>query len=115
MFIVPSICELDAFMMFQKGNTALHIASLSGHLPLVQLLVSRGAAVNSVTPERAFTPLYMAAQENHLSVVKFLVDNGADVNLLTDVSSNLISSYLNYCSYVDIHAEVDFSKFKTIY
>ena len=63
----------------------MHIAALSGHLPLVQQLVTRGADVNSVTPERCFTPLYMAAQENHLTVVKYLVDRGADVNLLTDV------------------------------
>lgn len=31
----------------QKGNTALHIASLAGQKEVVQLLVKRGADVNS--------------------------------------------------------------------
>lgn len=32
-----------AFFLIQKGNTALHIASLAGHLNIVNLLVENGA------------------------------------------------------------------------
>jgi uncharacterized membrane protein len=31
---------------FQKGNTALHIASLAGHEDIVKMLVANGAKVN---------------------------------------------------------------------
>lgn len=32
-----------SFFLIQKGNTALHIASLAGHLNIVNLLVENGA------------------------------------------------------------------------
>lgn len=37
------IFYLSFFFLIQKGNTALHIASLAGHLNIVKLLVENGA------------------------------------------------------------------------
>jgi len=34
------------YFHFQKGNTALHIASLAGHEEIVKMLVAKGAKVN---------------------------------------------------------------------
>ncbi|UYV83170.1 ANK2 [Cordylochernes scorpioides] len=67
----------------QKGNTALHIASLAGQEEVVRLLVRSGANVN-VQSQNGFTPLYMAAQENHDGVVRFLLANGANQSLATE-------------------------------
>ena len=37
---------LVCFAMQQKGNTALHIASLAGHEDIVKILVQYGATIN---------------------------------------------------------------------
>jgi len=37
---------LDCSDVQQKGNTALHIASLAGHEDIVKILVQNGATVN---------------------------------------------------------------------
>lgn len=45
---VTSRCSivLACLTMQQKGNTALHIASLAGHEDIVKVLVQNGATVN---------------------------------------------------------------------
>ncbi|RMC11749.1 hypothetical protein DUI87_11873 [Hirundo rustica rustica] len=74
---------VDINISNQKGNTALHIASLAGQAEVVKVLVTNRANVNAQS-QNGFTPLYMAAQENHLEVVKFLLDNGASQSLATE-------------------------------
>lgn len=70
---------------FQKGNTALHVASLGGKLRVAKLLVEHGSPINAQS-QLGFTPLYMAAQENKEDIVKFLLDHGADPSLTTEVN-----------------------------
>ncbi|TPP59183.1 Ankyrin-2 [Fasciola gigantica] len=70
-------------MATKKGNTALHIASLAGHIDIVKLLMEYGANVNAQS-QNGFTPLYMAAQENHVEVVNHLLNNGANPALSTE-------------------------------
>ena len=82
---------------WQKGNTALHIASLAGQEEIVKILVQTRAKVN-VQSQNGFTPLYMAAQENHANVVKFLLSNGASQSLATEVSQSVIDSVSNRVS-----------------
>lgn len=67
----------------QKGNTALHIASLAGQAEVVKVLVKEGANINAQS-QNGFTPLYMAAQENHIDVVKYLLENGANQSTATE-------------------------------
>jgi len=70
----------------QDGNTPLHEAVISGHLPMVESLVKKFA-----TPEyRAHsseidkenhhgnTPLHLAFQFDHPNIVEFLVQHGAN-------------------------------------
>lgn len=59
------------------GNTPLHYAAQAGHLPMIELLLARGADVNA---KNSFlqTPLHLAASWNESSVVHRLLECGAD-------------------------------------
>lgn len=58
------------------GATLLHVASLRGHIDVVELLVLEGANINS-TNNKGQTPLSFAISRNHHQIVEFLVNNGA--------------------------------------
>ena len=64
----------------EHGENALHDACESGHLQLVQWLVTQGKAnVNQVCTSgtnKGVTPLHMACGSGHLQVVKWLVTHG---------------------------------------
>lgn len=62
----------------KEGNTALMIAVQKGHKRAVELLLARGADVNSVNEKNGLTPLIMAASLGHLAIVKLLLNAGAD-------------------------------------
>jgi ankyrin repeat protein len=55
----------------------LRLASFRGHLPVVELLIAGGAAVNM----KGWTPLAYASFAGHLDIAKLLIKSGADVNL----------------------------------
>ena len=57
--------------------TALHYAAITGHIALVELLISHKADVNSRSRTEA-TPLLLASQEGHLASVLTLLQAGAD-------------------------------------
>lgn len=61
----------------QRGWRPLHCAAAQGHLPVVILLLARGAAREAVD-QRGVTPLHEAALGGHLKVVLHL-SSGADV------------------------------------
>ncbi|KAL4874895.1 ankyrin repeat-containing domain protein [Aspergillus karnatakaensis] len=57
--------------------TPLRSAVCAGHLPAVQLLVSRGADVN-IAEIYGWTPLMAAAEGQKLSILNFLLQSGAN-------------------------------------
>lgn len=61
------------------GETALHVASLSGHLETMQVLITAGANVHALNGSRA-TPLHLAAaaKQNALSACKLLLASGSN-------------------------------------
>lgn len=59
-----------------RGETALHWASMYGHLEVVELLMQHLASVHCQT-NAGLTPLYCASQEGHVSVVDLLLKHGA--------------------------------------
>lgn len=61
------------------GASALHYAVMKGALPMVGLLLQRGADVNSRT-KSGTTPLHTAVLYGHFEVAEYLLDKGADVN-----------------------------------
>ena len=52
--IVTSSVIVGVFVSLQKGNTALHIASLAGHKEVVRVLVHNGATVNISSQVKTF-------------------------------------------------------------
>jgi ankyrin repeat protein len=61
------------------GNTALITASMGGHANCVDVLVSRGADVNSKNNE-GITALMAASGNGHANCIDVLVSGGANVN-----------------------------------
>lgn len=66
--------------LLPNGRTPLHTAAYGGKLNIVQLLIARGADVNSATPTGS-TPLHGAALYGHEAVVRLLVEKGAKVDV----------------------------------
>jgi ankyrin repeat protein len=62
------------------SGTALHSASLGGHLQVVRYLLRHGIDVN-VRVSGHDTPLLLASWEGHGDVVQYLLEHGADVEL----------------------------------
>jgi ankyrin repeat protein len=61
-------------------GTALHFAAANGPKQAVELLLARGAKVDSHTVHDDFTPLHWAASHGHTDIVGLLLAKGADVN-----------------------------------
>jgi ankyrin repeat protein len=61
------------------NNTALHLASASGSVDIIKLLLGKGMPVNLMNGYE-FTPLHLSAQSGHLEATKTLVERGAAIN-----------------------------------
>jgi ankyrin repeat protein len=61
-------------------GTPLHWATHAGRKDIVELLLSKGADVNSKT-SYDWTPIYFAAHERHQELVEYLLQQGALANL----------------------------------
>ena len=61
------------------GASALHYAVMKGDMPLVALLVQRGADVNSRT-KSGTTPLHTAVLYGRYEIVEYLLDKSAEIN-----------------------------------
>ncbi|XP_019409895.1 PREDICTED: BRCA1-associated RING domain protein 1 [Crocodylus porosus] len=62
-----------------KGETLLHVASIKGDLPAVELLLKNGADPN-IKDHAGWTPLHEACNHGHKKVVELLLRHGALVN-----------------------------------
>jgi ankyrin repeat protein len=58
------------------GETALMLASLKGHVPLVKLLISRNADIN----HPGWTPLHYAATGGHVDLIRLLLEESAYID-----------------------------------
>lgn len=67
----------------RTGWTPLHYAASGPSLPLLELLVERGAEINAPSPNRS-TPLMMAAGYGPQDAVDFLLGKGADPRARND-------------------------------
>jgi Ankyrin repeats (3 copies) len=61
------------------GASALHYAVMKGEMPMVALLVQRGADVNSRT-KSGTTPLHTAVLYGRYEIVEYLLDKGSDID-----------------------------------
>lgn len=68
-------------LLFPEGFTLLHYAAKRPNLPLVRMLVSRGANVNRpAVNDICERPLQCAIEGGDLALVDFLVQQGADMH-----------------------------------
>lgn len=74
---------------------ALHYAAFSGNRRIVDLLIARGAKLDSRAPNLA-TPLMMAVREGHESIVRALVDAGASTVATSDRGENALAWAMRY-------------------
>lgn len=84
----------DVNHVSEKGSTALMLASMGGHLGVVELLISKGADVNIITNTSA---LVSAAGLGRYDIVKYLIDHGADVNQKVGERTALKATLLFEC------------------
>lgn len=89
--LVEAGVPLEAKMLYVDGSTdrsygtALHWASIEGHLGTAKALVAAGADIEAVNTWRR-TPLHCAARFGHLEVVKLLVNHNANKEARRDTN-----------------------------
>ncbi|MDC7223209.1 MAG: ankyrin repeat domain-containing protein [Spirochaetales bacterium] len=71
------------------GETPLFYAISAYHLPLLRLLVARGAQIDHKN-NLGQTPLFTAVAENSLEAVELLLENGADLSLVDNGGNTLM-------------------------
>lgn len=64
-----------------SGKTPLQIASQTGQIDVMQLLLDKGASVNKRGVGGAKTPLMFATEAGQVEAVRLLIDNKAGVNI----------------------------------
>jgi hypothetical protein len=87
---VEGILQVDPSQLNAReghGLTPLQIASRDGRLPVVKLLVAKGADVNLKWEERGYTALHLASLNGQKSIVAFLSTHGAD-SMIKDGKGN---------------------------
>lgn len=70
---------VDINLTNDLGGTAVHIASGSENIKMVELLLNHGAAVDGVR-EHVVTPLQCAAMDGNVKMAEYLISRGAFVN-----------------------------------
>ncbi|KAG8753175.1 hypothetical protein FRC14_006356 [Serendipita sp. 396] len=77
---VRAFLDAGAAIKLESGReTALHAAAKRGELPIIQLLIERGADINA--PGGAYgTPLTAVIQSGNQAAFQFMLDNGADIH-----------------------------------
>ncbi|KAM7420732.1 hypothetical protein PAMA_015115 [Pampus argenteus] len=73
--------HIDINMADKYGGTALHAASLSGHVSTVKLLLEKGAMVDSLDVMK-HTSLFRACEMGHRDVILTLIKGSAHVDLV---------------------------------
>ncbi|KAF7227253.1 inversin isoform X1 [Nothobranchius furzeri] len=73
--------HIDINMADKYGGTALHAASLAGHVSTVNLLLKKGATVDSLDVMK-HTPLVRACEMGYKDVILTLIKGSARVNLV---------------------------------
>ncbi|XP_076061926.1 integrin linked kinase isoform X2 [Oratosquilla oratoria] len=69
--------------MDDHGFSLLHWAAKEGHMSIVEMLVSRGARINS-TNLGDDTPLHLGAAHGHRDIVNYLLRHKADLNFVNE-------------------------------
>ncbi|PYH90390.1 ankyrin [Aspergillus ellipticus CBS 707.79] len=77
---------------FYRCSTLLHRFAEAGILTLLNIIVSRGADVNSKDKFHESSPLHLAALRGHIDIARALIDAGADMNAYNDLDATPLQS-----------------------
>lgn len=64
-----------------NGVSALHMASISGNIEIIEYLTKKGAIIDILDLNKA-TPLHIASLYGNLEAIQYLIDKGANINAL---------------------------------
>lgn len=79
----------------KNGYTPLDLASFAArYMPIVQLLVDKGANVNAQASSGA-TPLFWAVMREQKDEAQFLIDHGANVNITNAYGDSILDIVLH--------------------
>ncbi|XP_051157878.1 ankyrin-3-like [Leptopilina boulardi] len=69
----------------EQTVTPLHIAVILKNKKIVEILLSKGATVNTSNNE-GYTPLHFAVMKNYIDIAQLLLDNGADIDIQNNIN-----------------------------
>jgi len=78
------------------GYSPLHLAAMKGYKAMAELLIKKGANVNSGN-DRGLTPLYLAIQEGQTDMVNLLLERGAKVDMRNEYGFSPLHWAVYYC------------------
>lgn len=68
-----------------QGRTALHIASMEGHIEVASTLISKASALLQLTDNDGRAPLHLASANGHRELLTILIGQGADIDAQDNV------------------------------
>lgn len=89
-FLIRKGAEVD--LVDVKGQTALYVAVVNGHLESAQILLEAGADPNGSRHHRS-TPVYHASRVGRADILKALIRYGADVDINHQLTADARPSF----------------------
>jgi len=92
----PSIVEsllnqgIEINNVDSQGYTALSYAMNTKNWQVAEILIKRGANVETKTNQDGLTPIFKAVDENILELTKLLIEKNANLNIVDSAGNNLL-------------------------
>lgn len=91
----------------KAGRTALHIASMEGHIEVASTLISKASALLQLTDNDGRAPLHLASANGHRELLTILIGQGADIDAQDNMGNTAlhIASEAGYIAVVKVLVE----------
>ncbi|XP_055953567.1 uncharacterized protein LOC129989212 [Argiope bruennichi] len=77
---ITNLCKFR----LQNGFSLLHLATVNGHLSVVETLLKFRIDIDATVPENGMTSLHLAIKYDHTEIVEMLVRKKANVNIQSE-------------------------------